>query len=491
MYWYTSRARFVRSKRLIYKEKPNMIGFSTIIYKVLSLEFATHNMTFVFYAFCGLGILHIPLFISLKKRELMFADTAIITIKAGNGGNGLVSFHREKYVPDGGPDGGDGGRGGNIVFKADKTLTTLIDFAHKKSFSARNGEDGKARNSSGKKGEDLYIYVPVGTVIKDVKSGKIMKDLSENGEEFIAAYGGNGGWGNVHFASATRQTPKFAKDGIKGQEREVLLELKLIADVGLAGFPNVGKSTLLSAVSAARPKIANYHFTTLEPNLGVVSIGEGKSFVMADIPGLIEGAHQGIGLGHEFLRHIERTRLIIHVVDVSGIEGRNPIDDFEKINSELELYSKQLSSRPMVVAANKTDVITDEKLLEEFREYINKKGYKLFEISAAAHKGVRELINYVSKELDTLEPTPIYESDFTQEDFEEEPFSVRVEDGVYVVEGPYIEKLLRHSNFEDAESMQYFQIALRRKGVIDALNKMGCGEGDPVRMYELEFDYTE
>ncbi len=421
----------------------------------------------------------------------MFADTAKITVKAGNGGNGLVSFHREKYVPDGGPDGGDGGRGGNIVFKADKTLTTLIDFAHKKVFSAKNGEDGRARNSSGKKGEDLYIYVPVGTVIKDAKTLRVMKDLSENGEEFIAARGGNGGWGNVHFATATRQTPKFAKDGIKGQERELILELKLIADVGLAGFPNVGKSTLLASVSAARPKIANYHFTTLEPNLGVVSIGEGKSFVMADIPGLIEGAHEGVGLGHEFLRHIERTRLIIHVVDVSGIEGRNPIDDFEKINSELELYSKNLAARPMVVAANKTDIITDNTIVEEFREYINKKGLKLFEISAAAHKGVRELMNYVSKELDNLEPVELYEADFVEEDFEEEPFEVRVENGVYVVEGPYIEKLLRHSNFEDAESMQYFQIALRRKGVIDALCEKGCGEGDPVRMYELEFDYTE
>ncbi len=421
----------------------------------------------------------------------MFADTAKITVKAGNGGNGLVSFHREKYVPDGGPDGGDGGRGGNIVFKADKTLTTLIDFAHKKVFTAKNGEDGRARNSFGKKGEDLYIYVPVGTVIKDAKTLRVMKDLSENGEEFIAARGGNGGWGNVHFATATRQTPKFAKDGIKGQERELILELKLIADVGLAGFPNVGKSTLLASVSAARPKIANYHFTTLEPNLGVVSIGEGKSFVMADIPGLIEGAHEGVGLGHEFLRHIERTRLIIHVVDVSGIEGRNPIDDFEKINSELELYSKNLAARPMVVAANKTDIIMDNALLEEFREYINKKGLKLFEISAAAHKGVRELMNYVSKELDNLEPVELYEADFVEEDYEEEPFEVRIENGVYVVEGPYIEKLLRHCNFEDAESMQYFQIALRRKGVIDALCEKGCGEGDPVRMYELEFDYTE
>ena len=421
----------------------------------------------------------------------MFADIATITVKAGNGGNGLVSFHREKYVPDGGPDGGDGGRGGNIVFKADKTISTLIDFAHKKTFTARNGEDGKARNSFGRKGEDLYIPVPVGTVIKDAKSGRVMKDMSEDGEEFIAAKGGNGGWGNVHFASATRQTPKFAKDGLKGQEREIILELKLIADVGLAGFPNVGKSTLLSAVSAARPKIANYHFTTLEPNLGVIKMGEGKSFVMADIPGLIEGAHEGVGLGHEFLRHIERTRLIVHIVDVSGIEGRNPIEDYEKINNELSLYSKSLAERPQIVAANKTDIIQDESLLEEFRKYITDKGLPLFEISAAAHKGTKELINYVSQILDTLEPVEIYEADFEEENFEEEPFEVYKDGETYVVQGPYIEKLLRHCNFDDGESLQYFQIALRRKGVIDALEKAGCGEGDPVRMYELEFDYEE
>ena len=421
----------------------------------------------------------------------MFVDKATITVKAGNGGNGLVSFHREKYVPDGGPDGGDGGRGGNIIFRADKTISTLIDFAHKKTFTARNGEDGKARNSFGKKGEDLYILVPVGTVIKDAKSGRVMKDMSADGEEFIAAKGGNGGWGNVHFASATRQTPKFAKDGLKGQERELILELKLIADVGLAGFPNVGKSTLLSAVSAARPKIANYHFTTLEPNLGVIKMGEGKSFVMADIPGLIEGAHEGIGLGHEFLRHIERTRLIVHIVDVSGIEGRNPIEDFEKINEELKLYNNSLAERPQIVAANKTDIIQDETLLDEFRAYIKEKGLRLFEISAAAHIGTKELINYVAEVLDTLEPVEIYEADFEEETFEEEPFEVYKDGETYVVEGPYIEKLLRHCNFEDGESLQYFQIALRRKGVIDALEKAGCGEGDPVRMYELEFDFEE
>ncbi len=420
----------------------------------------------------------------------MFVDTAHITIKAGNGGNGLVSFHREKYVPAGGPDGGDGGKGGDIIFVADKTLTTLIDFSNKKVFSAKNGEDGKARNSFGRKGESLYIKVPVGTVIKDEKTGGIIKDMSFDKEEFVAAKGGNGGWGNVHFATATRQAPKFAKDGLKGQTREIVLELKLIADVGLAGFPNVGKSTLLSVVSAARPKIANYHFTTLEPNLGVVKC-DNKSFVMADIPGLIEGAHEGIGLGHEFLRHIERTRLIVHIVDVSGIEGRNPIEDYEKINSELHLYSETLSERPQIVVANKTDILTDPKLLDDFRAYIKEKGIELFEMSAATHTGTKELVEHIASMLDTLEPVEVFEPDYIEEDFEEEPFTITKEGETFVVEGPYIEKLLRHSNFEDGESVQYFQIALRRKGVIDALEKMGCSEGNLVRMYELEFDYTE
>lgn len=421
----------------------------------------------------------------------MFIDKAQIHIKAGNGGNGLVSFHREKYVPAGGPDGGDGGKGGNIIFVADKTMSTLYDFSHKKNYSALNGEDGRARNSFGKKGEDLYIKLPVGTVIREEKSGKIMKDMSFDGEEFVAARGGNGGWGNVHFATSTRQAPKFAKDGLPGQEYDVILELKLIADVGLAGFPNVGKSTLLAAVSAARPKIANYHFTTLEPNLGVVSVGEGKSFVLADIPGLIEGAHEGVGLGHEFLRHIERTRLIIHVVDVSGIEGRDPIEDFEKINRELELYSESLAKLPQIVAANKTDIAADSSLLDSFREYIENKGLRLFEISAATHKGVKELIGCAAAMLDSLAPVTVYEPEFEDEEEIAEPFTVNKENGVYIVEGPYVEKLLRHTDFNDGESLQYFQLALRRKGIIEALENAGCSEGDPVKMYELEFDYEE
>lgn len=422
----------------------------------------------------------------------MFVDVAEIHIKAGNGGNGLVSFRREKYVPDGGPDGGDGGHGGNIIFKADKNLTTLMDFRYRKNYHAQNGGDGKARNCSGKKGENLTVLVPLGTIIRDKDSGRIIKDMSEPGEEFVAAKGGNGGWGNVHFATATRQAPKFAKNGIPGQERDVTLELKLLADVGLAGFPNVGKSTLLSVVSDARPKIANYHFTTLEPNLGVVDAGDGKSFVLADIPGLIEGAHEGIGLGHEFLRHIERTRVIIHVVDVSGIEGRSPIEDFEKINNELALYSETLAERPQIVAANKTDILTDPAILEEFRAYVKAKNLPLFEISAASNRGVRELIKYTASVLDTLEPVTVYEPEYVEEEeTAAEDFTVSRDNEAYVVEGPYIEKLLRGVNFEDDESLQYFQRALRRKGIIDALRERGCGEGDPVRMYEIEFDFVE
>lgn len=420
-----------------------------------------------------------------------FVDKAQISIKGGNGGNGLVSFRREKYIPDGGPDGGDGGRGGSIIFKADKNLTTLTDFRYKRSYSAQNGGDGKARNCSGKNGENLYIRVPVGTVIRDAASDKIMADLSEDGQEFIAAKGGNGGWGNIHFATPTRQAPKFAKNGIRGEERDVVLELKLIADVGLAGFPNVGKSTLLSRVSDARPKIANYHFTTLEPNLGVVDAGEGKSFVMADIPGLIEGAHEGIGLGHEFLRHIERTRLIIHVVDVSGTEGRSPAEDFEKINEELRLYSERLADTPQIVAANKIDIIDDNSLLESFRSYIEEKGLKLFEISAATGKGVRQLISYAASMLETLDPVTVYESEYEEEYIEEAPFEITREGDVFTVTGPLVERLFGSVNFDDDESMGYFERTLRRMGVIDALREKGASEGSTVRMNETEFDFIE
>ncbi len=422
----------------------------------------------------------------------MFVDKANISIKAGNGGNGLVSFRREKYVPDGGPDGGDGGKGGSIIFKADKNLTTLMDFRYKKAYKAPNGGDGRARNCSGKNGEDLYILVPVGTIIRDAATEKIIIDLSEDNQEFVAAKGGNGGWGNVHFATPTRQAPKFARNGIKGEEREVTLELKLIADVGLAGFPNVGKSTLLSRVSDARPKIANYHFTTLEPNLGVVDAGGGKSFVMADIPGLIEGAHQGIGLGHEFLRHIERTRLIIHVVDVSSIEGRNPIEDFEKINEELSLFSEKLANTKQIVAANKTDIIQDEGAYESFKAYIAEKELTLFEISAATGKGVRELISYAASMLETLEPVVVYESDYVEEEKAEEiPFTITRDNDTFFVEGPLVDRLFRGVNFEDDESMGYFERTLRKAGVIDALREKGATEGSTIVMDEMEFDFIE
>jgi len=425
----------------------------------------------------------------------MLADTAEIYIEAGNGGNGLVSFHREKYVAAGGPDGGDGGHGGDVIFVVDEKISTLMDFRYRRHYKAENGEDGKAAKSSGKNGQDLTVKVPMGTIIKDADSGRIIADLSTMGQKFIAAKGGNGGWGNCHFATATRQIPRFAKSGTEGERRNIIMELKLLADVGLVGFPNVGKSTLLSVVSDARPKIANYHFTTLEPNLGVVDMGIGRSFVMADIPGIIEGASEGIGLGHEFLRHVERTRLLIHVVDASGIEGRNPIEDFDLINKEIEMYNPTLASRTQIVAANKRDLVYDETIYESFCTEMEHRGYKVFKISAATNSGVSDLMNYVSSILDDI-PIPVL---FSEEDddvhiisYEDEaPFTCRVENGVYIVEGRWLKRLLGSTNFEDSESLQYFQNALRKKGVIKALEKLGIQEGDPVQMYEVEFDYIK
>jgi len=424
----------------------------------------------------------------------MFVDTAKIYIKAGNGGNGLVSFRREKYVPAGGPDGGDGGRGGNIIFEVDSGMSTLMDFRYKKEYQAQNGENGKPAKAHGKDGEDLIIKVPPGSVIKDAATERVLADMVRPGQRFIAARGGKGGWGNVHFATPTRQAPKFAKSGEPGEEREIIIELKLLADVGLIGFPNVGKSTLLSVVSDARPKIANYHFTTLEPNLSVVDLGEGNSFVLADIPGIIEGAHQGIGLGHEFLRHVERTRILIHVVDVSGIEGRDPIADFDIINEELRKFNVQLSEKFQIVAANKMDLPGAHELFVKFKETIEKRGYKVFGISAATNKGVRELMLYVSGKLRELPPPVIFEeseeeiSVYTAE--EEEPFVITVDNGVYHIEGKWIEKILRSTNFEDSDSLQYFQRALKRKGVIAELERMGIQEGDTVKIYDFEFDYV-
>jgi len=425
----------------------------------------------------------------------MLADTANIYVEAGNGGHGLVSFHREKYVAAGGPDGGDGGHGGDVIFVVDEKLSTLMDFRYRRHYKAQNGEDGKAAKSSGKNGQDLYVKVPAGTIIKDAESGRVIADMKQFGQEFVVAKGGNGGWGNCHFATATRQIPRFAKSGTEGEKREIIMELKLLADVGLVGFPNVGKSTLLSVVSDARPKIANYHFTTLEPNLGVVDMGVGRSFVMADIPGIIEGASEGIGLGHEFLRHVERTRLLIHVVDASGIEGRNPIEDFDLINKEIEMYNPTLATRTQIVAANKKDLVYDTEVYESFCAEMEKRGYKVFQISAATSSGVSDLMNYVASILDDI-PVPVLFEDDEDEvqviSYEEEaPFTVRVENGVYIVEGRWLKRLLGSTNFEDNESLQYFQNSLRKKGVIKALEKLGISEGDPVQMYEVEFDYIK
>ena len=425
----------------------------------------------------------------------MLVDTASIFVEAGNGGNGLVSFHREKYVAAGGPDGGDGGHGGDVIFVVDEKLSTLMDFRYRRHYKAENGGDGRSAKCSGKNGSDLIVKVPAGTVIKDNETGRIIADLKQVGQEFVVCKGGNGGWGNCHFATATRQIPRFAKSGTEGEKREITMELKLLADVGLVGFPNVGKSTLLSVVSDARPKIANYHFTTLEPNLGVVDLGLGRSFVMADIPGIIEGASEGIGLGHEFLRHVERTRLLIHVVDASGIEGRNPIEDFDLINNEIKMYNPTLSERTQIVAANKRDLVYDSEIYDGFCEEIEKRGYKLFKISAATNSGVSELMNYVSSVLDDIPVPVLYDEDEIETEiisFEEEaPFTARVEDGVYIVEGKWLKRLLGSTNFEDSESLQYFQTALKKKGVIKALEKLGIEEGDPVQMYEVEFDYIK
>ena len=389
----------------------------------------------------------------------MYADIATITVKAGNGGNGLVSFHREKYVAAGGPDGGDGGNGGDVVLVVDAQLSTLTDFRYKKIYKAGNGQDGRAKKSSGKNGENILISVPAGTLVKDAESGKIIADLKKSGDRFIAAKGGRGGWGNVHFATPTRQVPKFAKPGQKTVERTLTLELKLLADVGLVGFPNVGKSTLLSAVSSARPKIANYHFTTLEPNLGVVTAGEAGSFVMADIPGIIEGANTGIGLGHEFLRHIERTRILLHIVDISGTEGRNPVEDFDIICEEMEKFNPALAQKPQIAVGNKMDVLYDDSLQKEFENAMKERGIEVFFISAAAHKGTQELMKTVASKLKEI---PIPEFDVEEDDFESvkmagKDFDISVQNNVYSVQGDVILKIIESTNFDDYESLQFFQ----------------------------------
>ncbi len=424
----------------------------------------------------------------------MFIDSAKIYVKAGNGGNGMVSFHREKYIAAGGPDGGDGGKGGDVIFLVDEGLNTLIDFRYKKQYKAEPGQDGGPSNCSGKNGENLIIKVPLGTMVKDETTGMILADLVKPDQTYIVAKGGKGGKGNQHFATPTRQVPNFAKSGDLGDERNIILEMKMIADVGLLGFPNVGKSTILSMVSAAKPKIANYHFTTLVPNLGVVQIEQGKSFVIADIPGLIEGAHEGVGLGHEFLRHVERTKLLVHVVDVSGVEGRDAVEDFDTINQELEKYNATLASRPQIVAANKMDIPGSEENFEKLKAELENRGYKVFGISAATNKGLKELMYYVSDTLKSLPETILLDESreetvvYTAE--EEKPFDIHIEDGVYVVEGSWVRKVLGSTNITNYESLQYFQRALRRKGVIQALESMGIEEGDTVRILDTEFDYT-
>ena len=422
----------------------------------------------------------------------MFVDKAKILIIAGNGGNGAVAFHREKYINAGGPDGGDGGRGGNIVFQVDDNLSTLSDFRYKRKYKAPSGENGRGGNCNGKRGEDLIIKVPRGTVIKEVETGFVMADMSIE-ETFIAAKGGKGGWGNSHFKTPTRQVPRFAKDGAPGEQWEVTLELKMLADVGLIGFPNVGKSTLISVVSEAKPIIADYHFTTLIPVPGVVRMGPESSFVMADIPGIIEGASDGIGLGHEFLRHIERCRLLVHVVDVAGSEGRDPIEDFEAINEELTKYNDELGAYPQIVAGNKIDLATDEQR-EAFAEYIRSKGLQYYEIIAPIAEGTQELINAVAAELSKLPPVKIYEKqEITPKEIlrsAKQEFKIRVEGDVYIVEAEWLAKILCKTDLNDYSSLQYFQNVLISSGIIKALVEKGITEGDTVSIYDLEFDYV-
>ena len=424
----------------------------------------------------------------------MFVDEAKIYIKAGDGGDGCVSFHREKYVAAGGPDGGDGGKGGDIVFKVDDNLSNLIDFRYKRKYVAEKGQNGSSKNCSGRGAPDLVISVPRGTVVKEASSGRILADMSGD-EPVVIAKGGKGGRGNAHFATSTRQIPRFAKPGFRGDEYEVILELKLIADVGLVGFPNVGKSTLISVVSAAKPKIANYHFTTLTPVLGVVKIEDGKSFVMADIPGLIEGASEGVGLGHEFLRHVERCRLIVHVVDVSGVEGRDPIEDFETINKELRSFSQELADAPQIVAANKSDMASPEQIAR-LRDYVEDQGLLFYEISAATTKGTRELVMGVWERLEMLPPVKRFEAQpLTKEELEEKltsrrDFTVTVEEGIYFVEADWLWDILRSVNMDDYSSLQYFQRVLRSTGIIDKLEEMGINEGDTVSIFDFEFDYV-
>ena len=426
----------------------------------------------------------------------MFADSAKVFIKSGKGGDGHVSFRRELYVANGGPDGGDGGRGGDIIFEVDDGLNTLTDFRHVRKYVAGSGEEGGKRRCHGADGKDLVIKVPEGTVIKDFESGKVIADMSGENRREIILKGGKGGLGNMHFATSTMQVPKYAQPGQPAQELWVLLELKVIADVGLVGFPNVGKSTLLSRVSNARPKIANYHFTTLNPHLGVVDLGEGAGFVMADIPGLIEGASEGIGLGHSFLKHIERTKVLIHVVDAASTEGRDPVADIRAINKELEAYNPELLSRPQVIAANKVDAIYDdgeENPIDRLRREFEPEGILVYPISAVSGQGVKDLLYHVNDFLKTVDRKPVIfekEFDMSMKAVENLPYTVEKErDGVYVVEGPKIDKMLGYTNLDSEKGFEFFQKFLKTTGILEDLEKAGIEEGDTVRMYGLEFDY--
>ena len=422
-----------------------------------------------------------------------FVDKAKIFIRAGNGGNGAVAFHREKYVAAGGPDGGDGGRGGDIIFQVDDNMSTLMDFRYKRKYVAGNGGNGAGKRCSGKDGETLYIKVPRGTLIRDAETNAIMHDMS-TGEDYLACRGGRGGWGNKHFATPTRQVPNFAKPGLPGESHEVFLELKLLADVGLIGFPNVGKSTLLSVVSKAHPKIANYHFTTLFPNLGVVWVDDGVSFVMADIPGIIEGASEGAGLGHDFLRHIDRCRLLVHLVDVSGSEGRDPVEDFDTINNELQQYSPELASRAQIVVGNKTDLLgEDRSAIDRLKEYVESKGFTFLEMSAATHSGTRELIQTIA---DLLQKVPIveaFEADYVPPEpviDTSEDLIIDHEDDFWSLDGPWLQNLVASSvNFNDHESLMWFDRILRDAGVFDRLESMGIQDGDTVSIYDITFEY--
>ncbi len=423
-----------------------------------------------------------------------FVDKARIMIRAGSGGNGAVAFHREKYVAAGGPDGGDGGRGGSVVFSVDDNMSTLMDFRYKRKYVAPDGMPGQGKRCNGRDGETLVIKVPRGTIVRDTETGAIMHDMS-TGEDWVAAKGGRGGWGNIHFATPTRQVPRFAKPGLPGESHDVTLELKLLADVGLVGFPNVGKSTLLSVVSRANPKIANYHFTTLFPNLGVVYVDEGVSFVMADIPGIIEGASEGAGLGHDFLRHIDRCRLLIHLVDVAGSEGRDPVEDFDAINAELKEYSPELSERPQIVAANKCDLLgEDRENIERLKTHVEALGYSFFEMSAATHEGTRELVRECARRLAELPPVRHYEPDYVPPEPEidtSEELDIRNFDDMWVVEGPWLQRLVATVNFSDYESRMYFDRVLREAGVFERMEAMGVKDGDTVSMYDLMFEYKE